>query len=71
MMTDITKILKGPCENVSSVTGVDEYSKKIDLLEHTLLLVNGAVPHLQSGMSMELEYHVIVRPLQVALFHTA
>ncbi len=45
MMTDIRKILKGPCENVSTVTGVDEYSKKIDLLDHTLLLVNGAIYH--------------------------
>ena len=45
MMTNIRKILKGPCENISIVTGVDEYSKKIDLLEHTLLLVNGAIYH--------------------------
>ena len=37
MMTDIKKIPKGPCENISTVTGVDEYSKKIDLLDHTLI----------------------------------
>ena len=43
MISDIRKILKEPCENISSLTGVDEYSKRIGLLEHAVLLVQSAI----------------------------
>ena len=45
MRNDIRKILKVPCENISAVTGVDEYSKKIDLLDHALMMVQSAIYH--------------------------
>lgn len=45
MIDAVGKILKKPCENVSSVTEVDLYSKKIVLLEHTMLFVQSAISH--------------------------
>ena len=43
MISTIRKILGKPCEKVSSVTHVDEYSKRINLLEHASILVECAI----------------------------
>jgi hypothetical protein len=43
MINAFRKILRKPCENVSAITEVDLYSKKIDLPEHTMLLVQSAI----------------------------
>ncbi|OWP57072.1 MAG: hypothetical protein B2I17_02615 [Thermoplasmatales archaeon B_DKE] len=45
MIDGIKKILGEPCKNVSDVTEVDLHSKKLDLLEHTVLLVESAISH--------------------------
>lgn len=41
----LRKILKTPCKTMSELTGIDEYSKNIDLLKHTLLLAECAINH--------------------------
>jgi len=45
MINAFRKILRKSCENVSAITEVDLYSKKIDLLEHEMLLVQSAIFH--------------------------
>ncbi|PYB68298.1 IS4 family transposase [Thermoplasma sp. Kam2015] len=45
MIDVVRKILKKPCENVSAITEVDLYSKKINFLEHAMLLVQSAISH--------------------------
>ena len=57
MIDIIRKILKKPCENVSAITDVDLYSKKIDLLEHTMLLVQSAISR-QDLTDIALDNHV-------------
>ncbi|EQD67296.1 transposase IS4 family protein, partial [mine drainage metagenome] len=45
MIKNIRKLLANPCKNVSEITGIDEFSKRIDMLEHASLLVNAAICH--------------------------
>lgn len=45
MNKDLRKVLKEPCKAISVLTGIDEYSKHMDLLEHTLLLAQCAIDH--------------------------
>lgn len=43
MHKELRRILEGPCERMSALTDVDIHSKRIDLLEHTLLLAECAI----------------------------
>lgn len=45
MSNELRKVLKKPCNTISAVTGIDEYSKRIDLLEHAVLLAECAIGH--------------------------
>lgn len=45
MIRTLEKILRKPCKDVSSITEVDLNSKKVDLLRHTVMLVEAAISH--------------------------
>ncbi len=45
MIKSLEKILRKPCKDVSSITEVDLNSKKVDLLRHTIMLVEAAISH--------------------------
>jgi hypothetical protein len=43
MSDPLRNILKDVCSDISQITGIDEYSKKVDLLDQTVLLVKSAI----------------------------
>ncbi len=73
-MTDpVRKMLKNICSGISETTLIDEHSKKVDLLDHTVLLVKSTMRNqnltdiaLEIGISRsQLSKLDIKRPYQI------